>query len=135
MWKTDEFDMCLLYLSELAPDRSAGVVKDIFSLSRRRNPSYGITGALLFDGGRFCQLLEGPEKQVQRLMQCIREDERHVHVEVLGEHRKLDERRLNGWRAGYCDASALDTLEAFRGADGATAIRAFLSVLPGADLE
>ena len=73
----------LLYISKLAADCDFSVVKEIVEVARRSNPALGITGALLFDGERFCQLLEGGEAEVRGLMDRIAADARHTRVRVL----------------------------------------------------
>lgn len=65
------------YLSRLALGHDFSCFKAIVTASRQRNPAHGISGALLFDGERFCQLLEGPEKPVRALGTCIDADRRH----------------------------------------------------------
>ena len=73
----------ILYVSQLRPESGVEVVKDIVAVSRRTNPARGITGALLFDGEHFGQLLEGPEPDVTALMQRIETDPRHHQVTLL----------------------------------------------------
>ena len=48
----------LLYVSDLAPTMPSTVVGQILRQSRERNHLLQLSGALLFDGERFCQLLE-----------------------------------------------------------------------------
>jgi Sensors of blue-light using FAD len=126
----------LLYVSQLAPGADFAVVKQIVDVARLRNPAHGITGALLFDGERFCQLIEGAEPEVSALMQSIGRDLRHTDVRVLfagpsprGGH------ALRRWVSGYCDAIELEAFDGKGGLHDADAVQAFLSVLQGADVE
>jgi Sensors of blue-light using FAD len=126
----------LLYVSHLAPGADFAVVKGIVDVARLRNPAHGITGALLFDGERFCQLIEGAEHEVGALMQSIGRDPRHTNVRVLfsgpspgGGH------ALRRWVSGYCDAIELEAFDGETGVRDADAVQAFLSVLQGADVE
>lgn len=49
----------------------------------KNNPSLGVTGALLYSGGFFCQVIEGPQEVLEELFEAIQLDERHGHVTVL----------------------------------------------------
>lgn len=125
----------VLYLSQLAPGVGVGVVKDIFQVSRARNPVLGVTGVLLFDGERFCQLLEGPTATLDPLLAQIERDARHRQVRVL--HRGVrDAVPMRGWRTGYC--GSVDDLDAFDGEtplDGPPAVTALQDLARGLDLD
>lgn len=124
----------LLYVSQLAPGCDFGVVKEIVSVSRQRNPERGITGALLFDGERFCQLIEGAEADVQALMGHIARDPRHTEVSVLFAGQCLAGRAMRRWTSGYCDASELDALAGDAALHDRSALNEFFSVLRRADV-
>lgn len=57
----------LLYASRLAPPHTFNIFKSIIVAARTNNSANEITGALVFDGERFCQLLEGPQPGVSAL--------------------------------------------------------------------
>jgi Sensors of blue-light using FAD len=125
----------ILYVSRLAPGTSLGAVNDIVALSRRANPAHGITGALLFDGEYFGQLLEGSEADVAALMHRIESDPRHRAITPLL-CRPADAPRLTRvWRSGYCEAQQLEAFIADASLRGPAALDAFLSILHGADVE
>ena len=87
----------VLYVSTLAPDQPTAVVAEIAAKARQVNAELDVTGLLIFDGQRFCQQLEGPQKAVLKLIERIRNDPRHVNVEVVH----------NGpWRGGGFSSSA-----------------------------
>ncbi|WP_298956969.1 BLUF domain-containing protein [uncultured Methylobacterium sp.] len=76
----------LVYASKnlLGPDDDpAGAVEQILDASRRNNGPAGITGALLFNGGAFAQVLEGPRDAVELTFERIQRDLRHGEVTVL----------------------------------------------------
>lgn len=132
----------LLYVSRLSTGLTSGVVKDIVRVARRHNPSRAITGALLFNGDHFCQLLEGPPESVRELMQRIAQDARHTDVRTLFFGTSADGARMAPrWRSGYCEPSAFEVFEVFEvfdpagGANGLGAIEAFARLIPDADLE
>ncbi len=53
--------------------------------SQENNARLGVTGALLFTGRQFIQVLEGPEAQVRDLYVKIKNDSRHHSVVLLFE--------------------------------------------------
>ena len=69
-----------LYVSRLVDGQSAGVVPQIMKRSRQHNLGRGIRGALIFDGLRFAQLLEGAETEVRPLAVRILRDPRHERI-------------------------------------------------------
>lgn len=124
----------LLYVSQLAPGCDFGVVKSIVSVSRQRNLERNITGTLLFDGERFCQLIVGSEPDVLALILRIESDPRHTHIQRLHTGPSADEHAMQGWTSGYCDAHELDRFGGESGLRDAAAVRAFDDVLKVADL-
>jgi hypothetical protein len=62
---------------------SLGALEDLLQVSRARNASLGVTGALLFNEGRFLQVLEGDETQVRALYNSILRDRRHSDVTLM----------------------------------------------------
>lgn len=117
----------VLYVSTIAPDQPLSVVADIAGRARPANAALDITGLLIFDGQRFCQQLEGPQKAVLKLIERIRNDPRHMNVEVL-HHGPLAGRRFQSFSLAFStveDAEALARLEQL---DGATALAAFEAV-------
>jgi hypothetical protein len=77
--------LSLLYLSHslIPAGDEMPVVQDIMSVAVRRNLANGITGALVFTGRDFAQVLEGPESQVAQVMGSILLDRRHDNVRIL----------------------------------------------------
>ena len=125
----------LLYVSELAPGCGFEVVKEIVSVARAHNPAQQVTGALLFDGERFCQLLEGSQAAVQALMQRIERDPRHTAVQLLFAGEIAGPRAVQRWLSGYCGPHQLDAFSAPTGLRERAAVDAFVSVLRSADTE
>lgn len=124
-----------LYVSRLAPRAGFTVVNKIVRVARHYNPGHGITGALLFDGERFCQLIEGPRAQVDALMERIQADTRHTALLTLHSGESLGSRQPTRWVSGYCEAVELEPFERDPGLRGHAALDAFLRVLQGADVE
>jgi hypothetical protein len=124
----------ILFVSRIAVGCDFGIIRNIVLAARERNPAFGITGALLFDGERFCELIEGAEADVRLLMERITRDSRHTDVTVLFAGPAPAGRVAQGWVSGYCDASALDAFGAEGELRDRTALDAFTSVLAGADV-
>ena len=114
----------VLYVSTLAPGQPLGVVAEIAAQARVANGQLDITGLLIFDGQRFCQQLEGPKKQVLKLIECIRNDPRHTKVEVL-HHGPLAGRRFHQFSLAFSTVEDVDALERMEQLDGDAALAAF----------
>ena len=123
-----------LYVSELAPAMPSTVVGQILRQSREHNHRLKLSGALLFDGERFCQLLEGKPDTTQLLMRRIEQDTRHCNVKLLLDTLSPAPRMMMQWRCGYCDHEAFDAIDAAAARDPEQGARAFLLLLPACDL-
>lgn len=117
----------VLYVSTLAPEQPLSVVAEIAGRARRVNGELDITGLLIFDGQRFCQQLEGPKKVVLKLIERIRNDPRHVNVEVL-HHGPLAGRRFQNFSLAFSTVEDVDALARLEQLDGDAALAAFNTV-------
>ena len=68
--------------------------------SRVANVGTDLSGLLLYRGGRFLQVLEGPESAVRDAIDRIRRDPRHRDVRILVSE-PVEERRFPDWTMGY----------------------------------
>jgi hypothetical protein len=123
--------LCLSLLSENS-DFSA--FKQIVQSSRRRNGQLALTGVLVFDGERFCHLIEGPEPGFREVMQRIEDDPRHTRLTLLHPPAEASSRLLFTWRSGYCSPDDLDQFSGPDALSGDAALMAFLAVLTRCDL-
>lgn len=124
-----------LYVSRLASGCTWEIVKEIVATSRFNNPSHGITGALLFDGERFCQLIEGAPENVRELRANIMRDSRHTGIRVLLEEQSAAPPLTERWASGYCEHHELERLDNANGLQGQPALAAFFGMLERADLD
>ncbi|MGE0222214.1 MAG: BLUF domain-containing protein [Acetobacteraceae bacterium] len=96
----------LVYLSRsrmsAQPEDVAEELRDILAVARTFNARAGITGALLFSGERFAQVLEGPRQAVLTLMDHIRCDRRHHDVVILQEG-YVAVRNFGSWSMAFMD--------------------------------
>ncbi len=90
----------LAYISKNTIKGNAGDVseqiRDILAAAHRNNPAKGVTGALLYSGGYFCQVIEGPEDVLEELFESIQMDGRHGDVTVL-HFEPVESRGFSNW--------------------------------------
>jgi len=125
----------LIYVSVIAPDAHPTCVADIIRTSRANNSLHGITGLLVFDGGRFCQYIEGAEDVVRRLSDAICEDPRHEQFIVLHEGPFDGPRLFSDWSMGYALSHEEGSLPGLALLRGLPAIAGLQGLIPVLDLE
>lgn len=115
-----------LYVSDsmIEPRDEDFEVSHIVNVSRSRNATLAVTGALIFAGNRFSQYIEGPQSAVAELKQSILADERHCNIVTLTLDTP-DERQFDGWALAHSGhstfiATAIDKClnQRLNGADG-----------------
>lgn len=115
----------LLYVSnaKLETSNADAALAALLAAARNHNTALGISGALIFTGASFAQILEGEAAPVRQLLAKILVDPRHSDIVVLKEW-PIDERLFQDWALAYAGPSAyvgrimakpLD--QALRGAD------------------
>ncbi|MDN8548145.1 BLUF domain-containing protein [Microbacterium sp. NM3R9] len=75
-------------------------LRALLEQSRASNADRDLTGMLLYRGGRFVQVLEGPEDTVRALVERIGADPRHGGMRVLIEQ-PIPHREFAEWTMGY----------------------------------
>lgn len=75
-------------------------VEAIVAVSRVRNESLDVTGALIWTGGHFAQFLEGPNGAIAALRESITRDPRH-HAILTLEYAGASTRIFHGWSLAY----------------------------------
>ncbi len=104
-------------IAQVAPDAvtEAGMQRElraIVSAARSRNKEDNLTGALLFTGGTFAQILEGPREVVERTFDRVAMDRRHTDVTVLS-FTPTPQRSFPDWPMGFCGQPPLGSSELF----------------------
>lgn len=84
-------------------------VEQILTSARRHNLERQVTGALLFTGGHFAQIIEGSAQALADTMAAIDADIRHTQVTRLIES-SLPQRRFEAWTMAYIAAPGADVL-------------------------
>jgi hypothetical protein len=86
------------------PTQIAAEVTKILEASRRNNSRVAVTGALIFNGGMFAQVLEGARRDIEAAFERIQRDERHGDVEVLALE-ELQNRGFASWSMAFVGRS------------------------------
>ncbi len=73
----------LVYVSEASVPFTDGDLATLLRKSQRNNAGRGVTGVLLYAGGHFMQVLEGPADAVTERLAVIGADPRHRNVHQL----------------------------------------------------
>jgi len=97
----------VFYVSRCVADPDG--IGPLAEAASRRNAQRGLTGALLFTGGCFAQVLEGPADALQAMMARIEADPRHTDVRRLIDA-PLEARRFGAWSMMLLEAPAADDL-------------------------
>lgn len=103
-------DLCrLVYYSRNhlagSPDEVAGEIRRILAVAQARNRQVGVTGALMFNGGCFAQVLEGPQAAVEATFERIQRDDRHGVVTLL-DLTPIGERGFPSWSMAFVGTEA-----------------------------
>lgn len=123
-----------LYVSTIAPNAPLSVVGEIARSARIFNAAHNITGLLIFDGMRFCQQLEGRQKDVLALVDRISKDPRHSDVTVF-HHGLLAERRFQDFSLAFTNVTDVEVLARLEKLDGQAGVTAFMDLVATLELE
>lgn len=91
--------------SNLHDVSASETIRNILTQSRVKNARLGVTGALLFSEGYFCQILEGEHAAVEEIFSAIERDVRHRDITLLS-FRPATPRRFPNWSMAYAGSSA-----------------------------
>ena len=96
----------VLYVSTstLSDEDADRQVSEIVSIAQRRNILAELTGALLFTGSHFAQVLEGHPDDVDETLSSIRRDPRHRQL-LCVDRSPLITRRFPDWSMAYSGPS------------------------------
>ena len=125
---------CVLWTSRLSPLMEPGAVVQIWRSSGERSQRLGLTGAMLFDGERFCELLEGEASKILAVCRDIEFDTRHVGMRMLYAASNVVPRQRADWCSRYCEGFELEIFSGPGALEGEPALDAFLTLLPRCDL-
>lgn len=92
--------LSLIYVSTSEKLLNDEELLDILKTSRENNSSKDVTGLLLYKGGNFMQVLEGPDEAVEALYEKIKADPRHKDVNVLSRE-QISARQFPAWEMAF----------------------------------
>ena len=87
-------------LLEGGEEEQRAAIAGLLAVSKRNNARVGVTGALLFNGGSFAQVLEGSRAAVEATFERIQRDPRHSDVAVL-QCEPVAARGFPNWSMGF----------------------------------
>lgn len=90
----------LIYVSTAVYLLSSEELLDILRISRRNNEVGPVTGLLLYKGGNFMQVLEGPEEAVMDIFGKILRDTRHTDIIVISKE-PITVRAFADWKMAF----------------------------------
>ena len=92
----------LLYVSKskIKEAEAFSVVSRIVTKAIEWNVDHNLTGALIFTGTHFAQVLEGSQKDLEDVMVIIENDPRHGSIQVINRS-PIDERQFPSWAMAY----------------------------------
>lgn len=94
--------LSLVYVSSASHLMSNEELRQILQASRRNNEMHHVTGMLLYKGGSFMQVLEGPREEVLNIYEQIQADPRHGNILLLSMD-EIGERQFADWKMGFAD--------------------------------
>lgn len=97
--------LSVLYSSTATGTMEQPDLVSLLHVSRVNNVRDGVTGLLLFNDGRFLQMLEGPVGAVREGMSRIAADPRHRDLDILLE-RDIAQREFPDWTMGFRSLSS-----------------------------
>jgi hypothetical protein len=114
----------LIYASRATAHVDHTELVAITAQSAADNTRRGVTGALLFCGGYFLQMLEGDESTVRKLYARIAGDPRHADVQLLAAHEVAARAFPNWGMCGWHEQQLASELDPARVASLIDAVRA-----------
>ncbi len=73
----------LVYVSKATRPIDSTELLELLEVAKRNNNHIDITGNLIYNGGRFLQVLEGDKAKIQSLFDKIAKDDRHTSVKII----------------------------------------------------
>lgn len=92
--------LSVIYVSVADPLIREEDIAAILLAARRNNQRDDLTGALIYNGHNFMQLLEGPAKKVEACLDAIRRDPRHSGMTEV-RRRSVETRDFADWSMLY----------------------------------
>ncbi len=92
--------LSVIYVSVVDPGLEREEIHALVEVARAHNVRDGLTGALIYNGQNFMQLLEGPVAKVEACLARIRADRRHCGMIEI-RRRLIEEREFADFSMHY----------------------------------
>lgn len=92
--------LSLIYVSTSVKIMKDNELLDILKVSRENNETGNISGMLLYKGGNFMQVLEGPDDAVTAVFEKIKKDPRHKDVMIISKE-QIQVRQFPSWEMAF----------------------------------
>lgn len=92
--------LSVIYVSVADPALTPEDIAALLERSQRNNARDGLTGALIYNGQNFMQLLEGEVEKVEACLARIRADRRHTGM-IEVRRREVVHREFSDWAMLY----------------------------------
>lgn len=99
----------MIYRSVATDSPTEASLLKMLEWAREANARRGVTGMLLYQNGRYMQMLEGEEATVRELFDKISRDPRHHLVKVVASG-TTSKRHFNDWSMGFRDMDQVSKL-------------------------
>lgn len=86
--------------SRIDPSDAKRVMAELVASAKTRNADLAISGALLFTGTHFAQILEGPAISIALMMTALQNDPRHSNIRIAAHH-PISTRMFSDWQLAY----------------------------------
>ena len=92
--------LSIAYVSAAVDVVTEDDIATLLTQARANNQRDGLTGALLYHGGRFIQIIEGPDEVLLARYETIAADPRHHVIQVV-RRQQVVERQFAEWTMGF----------------------------------
>jgi hypothetical protein len=116
----------IIYLSTATRPMADETLALLLAQCRRNNERLNVTGALVYGGGQFMQIMEGSQVAVQALYQRLEADPRHTGLMKLAD-KDIPHRSFGTWQMAFERVSP----EALTALAGYTTPAELVRTLPG----
>ena len=110
----------IIYSSNATQSMDSNELEQILIDARIGNEARNVTGALVYVGGVFLQVLEGERVVLDELVASIRNDGRHGAMKVFHDT-EISQRAFSEWRMAYL-SSDIEDMARWAGLEGTESI-------------
>ncbi|MBF0266397.1 MAG: BLUF domain-containing protein [Gammaproteobacteria bacterium] len=90
----------IIYTSDASPSFNEKYLPQLVESCQKQNTELGVSGILLYGTGKFLQVLEGDETEIDNIFIRILKDERHQNIIVIEEN-TIKKKDFENWSMGF----------------------------------